>query len=1113
MTLIPSKQTQFVVPNLAGLAALPFNSNSIALVTDIARGGTFIWDSSNLSMQVTNNPGQGIYVPPSSDTTGASGAWVRQNTTVPGLTGINSGGMVNINTLANPPFVTDGVTTNVPMFQSLATILQGVGTSLPVPVNLTVGTPTVLSINPTTPSDGTLPNPTIHYLKPNQAFYFTLSAGGSIAGLTGISLNTLYYIRAGFQGTDGMTATTFTFSATNNYGAIPPSGGSFTTEGAAVNTTGTFTGTLSIVLTGQDINLFIPPGPYFGGNYGDATANWNVTPNGISRIRYWAYGAEFDTKISFGPNNSSIGRDPRTWATNQFDLVVTTPNDAQAQSVNGLITLQSPQDFIYYFPGLWLSMSGLDLQDSYHLLTSGPANSQYQEFKRITVVNSVAITNITQANPGVVTTGANHGYTTGNLVGIQSVVGMTAVNNLSFTITVLTPTTFSIGVNTTAYGAYASGGVVSNGLITVQGPLRWAYLETFPAMLPTTTGGGQAMITPMHPCWDVELAILGGRYGGEAVETSARTVLFQDMVYQGWGNAPGQTVGAFSMSYTFRNCDFGPGDAAGTAYMEVDKLLNFLEVDDCRGLSGYTLLFPSTSLQTCLINKCQIANLGGTPRNIRLTNSIFNNMKIGSSIGTCDSASVINTTTQWFDMQERFWDATDIFPAADMALMANWSFSGGTFTRNISSLPGSQGMLWWALGAKFYFIDAGNTFKYYQNLGCPFAVMNVTMDNSGNFSFQTTLDSLPTRQTSATVTITNASPGVVTWTGSSLAQDTAICFTNSGAATTFTASLASSGVLTVTAIQGNGVLVVGQSVYDSTGAVSPVFVGAITSQLTGTTGSTGTYQLSPTGTTIASTTMLSTGLPAPLMYSTIYYVARSPAPTTNTFSVAATVGGTAINTTTAGTGTQTAYANPLMFQIHPCPSFTGSQNTGCGSIIDHNGAQDEALFSRVTRNFGGAQGNLSGESSAFQAPNPRIWGQLTSQRFMTVSVTKAASAGTLTITSPGFVTPGASTPSNFSQVIDVTQIGLRTVTNTTTTGSLGSDVLAAYADWLCGPLVFAWSGTPNALLGSPLVSVKIRTDQGVTEFNNMWGAPGAPTTDFLWQYTGGGAIQKYPLGS
>lgn len=47
-------------------------------LTETGREGTFVFDSSNNATNVTNDPQQGIYVAPASDTTGASGAWVRK---------------------------------------------------------------------------------------------------------------------------------------------------------------------------------------------------------------------------------------------------------------------------------------------------------------------------------------------------------------------------------------------------------------------------------------------------------------------------------------------------------------------------------------------------------------------------------------------------------------------------------------------------------------------------------------------------------------------------------------------------------------------------------------------------------------------------------------------------------------------------------------------------------------------------------------------------------------------------------------------------------------------------------------------------------------------------
>jgi hypothetical protein len=50
----------------------------IIFLTESGREGTFEWVGANLTTQVTNDPGQGVFVPPASDATGASGAFVRR---------------------------------------------------------------------------------------------------------------------------------------------------------------------------------------------------------------------------------------------------------------------------------------------------------------------------------------------------------------------------------------------------------------------------------------------------------------------------------------------------------------------------------------------------------------------------------------------------------------------------------------------------------------------------------------------------------------------------------------------------------------------------------------------------------------------------------------------------------------------------------------------------------------------------------------------------------------------------------------------------------------------------------------------------------------------------
>lgn len=71
---------------------------------------------------------------------------------------------------------------------------------------------------------------------------------------------------------------------------------------------------------------------------------------------------------------------------------------------------------------------------------------------------SKTVTGITRANPGVVTV-ASHGIPTGQRIALMSVAGMTQVNGQIFTVTAIDANTFSIGVDTSGYSAYTSGGV------------------------------------------------------------------------------------------------------------------------------------------------------------------------------------------------------------------------------------------------------------------------------------------------------------------------------------------------------------------------------------------------------------------------------------------------------------------------------------------------------------------------------------------------------------------------------------------------------------------------------------------------------------------------------
>ncbi|WP_447308112.1 ubiquitin-activating E1 FCCH domain-containing protein, partial [Escherichia coli] len=84
---------------------------------------------------------------------------------------------------------------------------------------------------------------------------------------------------------------------------------------------------------------------------------------------------------------------------------------------------------------------------------------------------SLNVTGITNANPGVVSTDLTHGYTDGQVIRITGVTGMTGINDVPLTVTVLSPHTFSIGIDTTSSGTWGGGGEVTpnvrNNTVTV----------------------------------------------------------------------------------------------------------------------------------------------------------------------------------------------------------------------------------------------------------------------------------------------------------------------------------------------------------------------------------------------------------------------------------------------------------------------------------------------------------------------------------------------------------------------------------------------------------------------------------------------------------------------
>lgn len=97
-----------------------------------------------------------------------------------------------------------------------------------------------------------------------------------------------------------------------------------------------------------------------------------------------------------------------------------------------------------------------------YMLMFGPGYVWFFKDRGVITHAPIAISGITKANQGVVTTSMAHGLVTGQYVILNGIEGMTELNNRRVRITVLDGTTFRLdGVDTTGYDTYTSGGQVN----------------------------------------------------------------------------------------------------------------------------------------------------------------------------------------------------------------------------------------------------------------------------------------------------------------------------------------------------------------------------------------------------------------------------------------------------------------------------------------------------------------------------------------------------------------------------------------------------------------------------------------------------------------------------
>jgi hypothetical protein len=80
------------------------------------------------------------------------------------------------------------------------------------------------------------------------------------------------------------------------------------------------------------------------------------------------------------------------------------------------------------------------------------------------IASTLSVTAASKANPCQITTSANHGLTTGDMIMLTSLGGMTQANDKLYKITKVNDTAFTLdGIDSSGYTDYTSGGTVTKG--------------------------------------------------------------------------------------------------------------------------------------------------------------------------------------------------------------------------------------------------------------------------------------------------------------------------------------------------------------------------------------------------------------------------------------------------------------------------------------------------------------------------------------------------------------------------------------------------------------------------------------------------------------------------
>lgn len=213
----------------------------------------------------------------------------------------------------------------------------------------------------------------------------------------------------------------------------------------------------------------------------DKTTFFNIWPNVVQQLFQIGTGdggtTTFDFTFPLSPNNTIPPGVPfQYFLRGHVDItgVIATGNPADPIFGTTLNTL-IPSTSIYpavYITSVDADFNSLVIQDSGQFLFDNGnkpnigllMNPGIAPFGYSAPINGYVtifpITGATNATQCVLTCTSN--FVVGQTITIQSVVGMTELNNRTFTVTAVTPTTVTINVDSTGFGVYVSGGTASS---------------------------------------------------------------------------------------------------------------------------------------------------------------------------------------------------------------------------------------------------------------------------------------------------------------------------------------------------------------------------------------------------------------------------------------------------------------------------------------------------------------------------------------------------------------------------------------------------------------------------------------------------------------------------